>query len=111
MAGISCLPNPFEFAASSPANNPAASKRLDKPVDAAGSSTPLGGTATAPGMARGSNSVSAFVACVPAASCVDAPPSADALGDAGAAASRFELDELAFFRAIAASEPLININP
>lgn len=73
MVGISFLPNPFEFAASSPANNPAASKRLDKPVDAlgstlevdkaaassrlncgdaAGSSTPLGGTATAPGMAR-----------------------------------------------------------
>lgn len=47
------LPNPFipEPAKSSLAETPAASTRL-KCGDAAGSSTPLGGTATAPGMAR-----------------------------------------------------------
>lgn len=49
------LPNPFitePATISSLAETPAASTRL-KCGDAAGSSTPLGGTATAPGMARG----------------------------------------------------------
>lgn len=56
MAGIQNLPNPFTEPAnrSSLAETPAASARL-KCGDAAGSSTPLGGTATAPGMARGSD--------------------------------------------------------
>ncbi|WP_458760520.1 hypothetical protein ACSVBT_06930 [Afipia sp. TerB] len=54
MAGIQNLPNPFLEPAnrSSLAETPAASARL-KCGDAAGPSTPLGGTATAPGMARG----------------------------------------------------------
>lgn len=95
------LPNPFitePATRSSLAETPAASTRL-KCGDAAGPSTPLGGTATAPGMARGSSSDFSLVECVHGCEGVETPPSPDAPGDADAAV-RFKLDEAAFMRAM-----------
>lgn len=78
------LPNPFESAPE--AGRPAAAAFVPQPGAAAvGASSPEVRATSAPGMAR-SDSLSSLVECVTAVTVVDAPPSADALGDDSAAA-------------------------